>query len=1358
MAQLDIQQIFKDCQRTSATHPKLLKNLVEVYMKSDFDQFFVEFTNLLKKSLVFGDKQPVVDRTLAFVAKFATSRKNGKDEKSSEMDDNEEKIEDEADPFLVKVIQFLLDNHLANSQAVRYRVCQLINILLGQMGEEAVIEDELYNNIYDTMLHRLQDKVPAVRVQAVMAVARLQDPRNKECPVIRAYRYHIAMDPNADVRRAVLTNIAISYQTLPDILERTRDVRDLVRRQAFLVISQRVHLKSLTIAQRVRLISEGLKDRSEMVRMCVEKKLIQAWLRMVHGNVLDLLTCLDVEASVKEAELAIKAIFLDVAYPNLIDNFGIDKDQRLVNYDKLHPESALYWRCLAQHLRNEGAEEALDSILPELTRFCQYLQEYILTEVMDTGDDQEMAVRSMEKEFVTKQLISMTMLYDLSDEVGRRSLDHLIRTLLVSDKVGETLVKGVVEVFGRLHPANARINQLAEIISEVREPVEKVAEKPLSEEEKRKRKLQAAKVKVKINQVKEELEECVRSLDIDRAKVLKEELEALEAEADGINMDTTTSEEVMEERKDSETLSKCLMIVCNMVESADITVMNPTLHSLHENLILQCLRSEDPAVRNKGVHALGLLCLLSKDLAHQHLTLFMQVSRIDVEQIQMTALRSVIDMLHLYGLEEFTDEVENINSAAADSLPATENSKEDGEEEGGAIISALCQILDTESGDAHTLVAEGLCKLLLARRITSSKLLSRLILMWYSPATEDDSLLRHMLGVFFPLYASDGGSNQETISEAFLPTLHTLFSAPIRSPLADIDVYDVANFLVSITSPAIRTEQKKDKVNVHDSLVFSICTDIMGFPESSWTKVLLRCLNHLQLTPTNFSTLRQIDVLAQKILEKMKEKPCLKMAARFHHSIKEMLKNAPEVEGKEVSQVENTAAVTSEADDVFTPGSCTGEKTIDNTTNRKKRMLYNQTVSDLEVFTSEPDSDVEGTPKKRLARCLSLVTDSSEIGSPQVTSTQHDEVTATTDCTPVLDKSLRVHLVRLNSPSVDAEVELTPSRKESGVYEDEDLFESQDKFETPQSLDQPTLKNIHQDSPSKSTQIDALSSTTQKDTLPETHTPTPRSSTAEEDSSTSCSTGRRRSKMESSTGQSSEDESTPVKVPRKSQTNKTLKEKFSKLKTRSSSSSPSDSSQLTPNEEANSVRVMDTSGAANDDNVLTQSARRTRGRTATTQPASVAPLSKKRGRPKKSNGNGRTATTQPTSVAPLSKERGRSKKSNGNDLFEDSSQSSSADESVGSDKQGSSNIKHPQRTRSSSRRVPVNSNQEVFSPPSVNSVSSENSTPVRRSSRRGNSSMSDTDSTSVGSSSQRSSSSQKKTARQNSVKTKKLRK
>ncbi|KAL0203816.1 hypothetical protein M9458_001834, partial [Cirrhinus mrigala] len=49
--------------------------------------------------------------------------------------------------------------------------------------------------------------------------------------------------------------------------------------------------------------------------------------------------------------------------------------------------------------------------------------------------------------------------------------------------------------------------------------------------------------------------------------------------------------------------------------------------------------------------------------------------------------------------------------------------------------------------------AEGLAKLMYCGRISSPKLLSRLVLLWYNPVTEDDQRLRHCLGVFLQLYA-----------------------------------------------------------------------------------------------------------------------------------------------------------------------------------------------------------------------------------------------------------------------------------------------------------------------------------------------------------------------------------------------------------------------------------------------------------------------------------------------------------------------------------------------------------------------------------------------------------------------------
>lgn len=121
--------------------------------------------------------------------------------------------------------------------------------------------------------------------------------------------------------------------------------------QAYLVLAQKVHIRSLQISQRVRLLSEGLNDRSDIVRLAVQKNLLQAWLRFVNGNVLDLLTCLDVEASTKGAELALDTLFLDVPASTLVQNFGLLGEDKLIPLGDIKPESVLYWKCLVKHLK-----------------------------------------------------------------------------------------------------------------------------------------------------------------------------------------------------------------------------------------------------------------------------------------------------------------------------------------------------------------------------------------------------------------------------------------------------------------------------------------------------------------------------------------------------------------------------------------------------------------------------------------------------------------------------------------------------------------------------------------------------------------------------------------------------------------------------------------------------------------------------------------------------------------------------------------------------------------------------------------------------------------------------------------------
>ena len=77
-----------------------------------------------------------------------------------------------------------MQNHNVRDKAVRFRVCQIINRVFSSFGEGTAIDDELYDSVYRAIQCRLRDKFPIVRVHAVLALARLQDPTDPECPII----------------------------------------------------------------------------------------------------------------------------------------------------------------------------------------------------------------------------------------------------------------------------------------------------------------------------------------------------------------------------------------------------------------------------------------------------------------------------------------------------------------------------------------------------------------------------------------------------------------------------------------------------------------------------------------------------------------------------------------------------------------------------------------------------------------------------------------------------------------------------------------------------------------------------------------------------------------------------------------------------------------------------------------------------------------------------------------------------------------------------------------------------------------------------------------------------------------------
>lgn len=87
-------------------------------------------------------------------------------------------------------------SHKANSHAVRFRACQLINKLLGSMSENAQIDDDLFDRIHQAMLIRVTDKFPNVRIQAALAMTRLQQPKDPDCPTINGVFAQFSLFPS----------------------------------------------------------------------------------------------------------------------------------------------------------------------------------------------------------------------------------------------------------------------------------------------------------------------------------------------------------------------------------------------------------------------------------------------------------------------------------------------------------------------------------------------------------------------------------------------------------------------------------------------------------------------------------------------------------------------------------------------------------------------------------------------------------------------------------------------------------------------------------------------------------------------------------------------------------------------------------------------------------------------------------------------------------------------------------------------------------------------------------------------------------------------------------------------------------
>lgn len=358
-----------------------------------------------------------------------------------------------------------MEIHFADKPGVRYRICYFLNLILTKMHDDAYLPDEWCDKIIEAMLIRAMDKSPKVRTQAVYAMHRMQEPHAAECKVIDVYLFHLGYDPSAEVRKAVIKNIAKNRKTLEAVLERIHDVDDSVKKMAYLFLCK-VTAKSLKIKERQAVMKYGLQGKEEIVKV-VRDLVLPTWLDGYNNSITDLLYALDSEIDPNTGCLVLKALIKRMEINDLIKQLPINPDTKLIPIEQLTSDNILFWRCFAQFLQEKSLNDLLDETIPELCHFSDYIRAY---EEMIKNDDYELDAK-ITQQAILHQLFEMTKLYDLSDEVGRNYLKKLIEDTLMSDIVEEKLIKFIVHHYKKVVPnVTSRVNTLTHIINDMRMP------------------------------------------------------------------------------------------------------------------------------------------------------------------------------------------------------------------------------------------------------------------------------------------------------------------------------------------------------------------------------------------------------------------------------------------------------------------------------------------------------------------------------------------------------------------------------------------------------------------------------------------------------------------------------------------------------------------------------------------------------------------------------------------------------------------------------------------------------------------------------------------------------------------------
>ncbi|KAK6193055.1 hypothetical protein LQW54_012840 [Pestalotiopsis sp. IQ-011] len=874
--------IFRDAQKTTASHRKLVVNLRTIHESccyeptrpkkpaagapvEDFheDDFNTEFTRCIMRAMPVKKSEGVGEKTIRFVGLFLRHA-NDKDNEMLGEDDADASTmpETPSTRLITQVMAAILPLLTAKDKFVRFRATQFVSHVINSLD---AIDDDLFQKLRQGLLRRIRDKEAMVRAQAVLGLGRLagnqveamansedSEDDDAETGLLEKLLEVLQNDPSAEVRRSLLVNLPILPNTLPYLLERARDQDAQTRRAVYARLLPALgDFRHLSLSMREKLLRWGLRDRDENVRKAAGRLFRDRWIEDCAGvpplaedgkpaeapgpsfdGLVELLERIDVVNSGVENGVAIEAMkgFWD-GRPDYRDAVTFDD----YFWETLSAESVFMARSFNDFCRAEGNrkyESLVEEKLPEVTKLAFFLERYlkVLVEAIRRvngqeleEDEEEEEEDTVEQEFIVEQLLHIILTLDYSDEVGRRKMFSLLRQMLSIPELPDEVTKLTVDVLRDIcSPDAAGEKEFCSVVLEaVADVHDTIVDEPAPDND----------------------DDSFHSARSDVSG------DSTPTRGDKRSKDSEMTEEEARAKAIKEIMinMKCLHIVQCMLANVEGTLQdNDHLVAMLNNLVVPAVRSHEAPVRERGLVCLGLCALLDRPLAEENLTLFMHFFAKGHSALQITALQILTDILNVHGAQLLATNPALLKVY----IKALRSGSKNPEVQGAATVAVS--------------------KLLLGRVVTdydtSAELLRSLVVAYFDPSTASNQSVRQALNYFLPVFCYSRAENQDLMRAVALDALHALYN--VREGLEDDDA-DVNEEMASLTTigaclvdwtdprkcyqPGISMDAEKRNVNgdVHLDLATDVLERLDGNISKAEKKVVATLLGKLYVSPTS---------------------------------------------------------------------------------------------------------------------------------------------------------------------------------------------------------------------------------------------------------------------------------------------------------------------------------------------------------------------------------------------------------------------------------------------------------------------------------------------------------------------------